>query len=195
MSFAANGPTMDIRWYAITTRSRHEKTAAAMLDALGVINFFPVSSELRQWSDRKRMVDFPLFPGYLFVRVNPGRESTLPILKTPGIVGFVGNQYGPSPIPDFEIDAVRRVLAEGTPCAPHPFLQEGDRVRVIRGALTGLKGTLVRAGSRTELVISIEMISRSVAVRVSREDVEPVVSGGINSLNASRTEIAVGGEL
>jgi transcription antitermination factor NusG len=161
-------------WYAAIVRSRQEKIAAAGLNALGVPNFLPLTPELRQWSDRKQVVTLPLFPGYLFIRINPLKDSTLPILKVPGVVGLVRNNTGPLPIPANEINDIRRVLAEGMRCSPHPFfLKEGDRARIVRGALAGLEGTLVRSNSETRFVVSVEMIQRSIAVNVSRQDVEP----------------------
>jgi transcription termination/antitermination protein NusG len=164
----------DARWYAVMARSRGEKVVAAMLGALGITHFLPIASELRQWSDRKQVVNFPLFPGYLFVRINPSKQSTLPVLKIPGVVGIVGNHAGPSPIPVDEIESVRRVVEQGAQCVPHPFLKEGDRVRIVRGALAGVEGILIRSNSETRLAISIEMIQRSISVSVSRHDVEPV---------------------
>jgi len=161
-------------WYAVTARSRQEKVAAAMLDAQGITNFLPVAAEVRQWSDRKQIVNIPLFPGYLFVHINPLTDSLLPILKVPGVVGIVRNQTGPLPVPDQEINDIRRVLAQGIQCSPHPFLKMGDRVQITRGALAGLVGTLVRVNTESRLVISIEMIQRSIAVTVALKDVEPI---------------------
>ncbi len=145
-----------------------------MLDAQGITNFLPVAAEVRQWSDRKQIVNIPLFPGYLFVHINPLTDSLLPILKVPGVVGIVKNQTGPLPVPDQEINDIRRVLAQGIQCSPHPFLKMGDRVQITRGALAGLVGTLVRVNTESRLVISIEMIQRSIAVTVALKDVEPI---------------------
>jgi len=164
----------DARWYAVWTRSRQEKTAASMLDALGVEHYLPLRSELRQWSDRKQMVEMPLFSGYLFVCINSLKGMKLEVLKIPGIVTFVGNNSGPLPIPDQQIKAIRRVLTAGVQCSAQPFLNEGDRVRVVRGALAGIEGTLERIGSASRLLISIEMIRQSLSVNVLREDVEPI---------------------
>jgi len=161
-------------WYAVWTRSRQEKAAASMLETLGVPHFLPLKSELRQWSDRKQQVTTPLFSGYLFVRTNLMKDSRLQVLKTPGIVGFVGNHTGPLPIPNEQIEDIRTVLNCGTECSVHPFLQEGDRVRVIRGALSGIEGTLMRNNSTPRLLISIETIHQTLAVTVSRHDVEAV---------------------
>lgn len=162
----------DRRWYAVTTRSRHEKVAGGMLEAQGIAHFLPLTTELRQWSDRKQLVNLPLFPGYLFVHMDLQRESTLPVLKAPGVTGLVRNQTGPLPIPAGQIEDIRKVLAEGADCSPHPFLHEGDRVRVLHGALKGLEGNLVRIDSEAKLVISIDMIQRSIAVTISRDSVQ-----------------------
>ena len=100
----------DSQWFAVWTRSRQEKTSASMLEALGVPHFLPLKSEVRQWSDRKQTVTVPLFSGYLFVRINPAEDNRLEVLKTPGIAGFVGNQTGPLPVPDQQIEDIRTVL-------------------------------------------------------------------------------------
>ncbi len=163
-------------WYAVTTRSRQEKAAAAILEALGIRQFLPTTTELHQWSDRKREVNPPLFPGYLFVHINPSPETTLRVRKVPAIVDFVGNHSGPLPIPDGQIENVRTALARGVPCSPHSFLQAGDRVRVVRGALAGIEGRFVRNRAKGQLVISIEMIQRSLALTVFEEDVEPLTT-------------------
>jgi transcriptional antiterminator NusG len=165
---------MQYRWYAVVVRSRQERTASAMLDALGVQQFLPMTAELHQWSDRKQVVNLPLFPGYLFVHVNQSPETSLCVRKVPGVVDFVGNQSGPLSIPDGEIESIRTVLAREVPCSQHPFLSVGERVRVVRGALTGIEGRFVRSGSKDQLIISIQMIQRSLALSVSREDVEAV---------------------
>ena len=174
MEHAIDSNSYGSRWFAVWTRSRQEKVAAAVLETLAVQHFLPLKSELRQWSDRRQVVSVPLFSGYLFVRMNPTRDSRLQVLKAPGIVGFVGNNTGPLPIPDEQIDAVRTVLNKRVECTVLPFLDEGDRVRVVRGALAGMEGRLVRSNSTSRLLISIEMINKSIAVSVSREEVELV---------------------
>jgi len=174
MSYYMENSDPHSRWYAAWTRSRQEKVAATMLASLGVSHFLPLKSELRQWSDRKQAVSVPLFSGYVFVRMNPTNDNRLQILKTPGIVGLVGNQTGPLSIPDQQIEDIRTVLDKRAECTVLPLLEEGDHVRVVRGALAGVEGRLIRSNSSSRLVISIEMIHRSLAVNVSREDVEPV---------------------
>lgn len=159
-------------WFAVWTRSRQEKTAATMLETIGVQHFLPLKSEVRQWSDRKQAVMVPLFSGYLFVRINPASDGRLQVLRTPGIVGLVGNKTGPLPVPDQQIEDIRTVLEKRVPCTVFPLLDEGDRVRVMRGPLAGVEGRLVRSNSSTRLAISIEMINKSLVVSVSRQDVE-----------------------
>lgn len=162
------------RWFALWTRSRQEKVAAKTLDQLGVTHFLPLKTEVHQWSDRKQMVAKPLFSGYVFVHMDLGRENRLDVLKVPGIVGFVGNQAGPLPIPDHEIEGIRAILTSGVECTVLPMPKEGDRVRVVRGALAGLEGLLVSAKSASRFVISVDMIQQSLAVAVSPRDVEPL---------------------
>lgn len=174
MDLAINYFPSDSRWFAVWTRSRQEKVAASMLETLGVPHFLPLKSEVRQWTDRKQTVMVPLFSGYLFVRMNPNKDSRLQVLKTPGIAGFIGNHTGPLPIPDQQIEDIQTVLTQQVECTVLPLLEEGDRVRVVRGPLAGIDGRLVRANSTCRLVISIEMIHKSVAVNVSRQDVELV---------------------
>lgn len=159
-------------WFAVWTKSRQEKIAGAMIASLGVTSFLPLTSELRQWSDRKQTVHVPLFSGYLFVRVNLSDGNRLRVLQVPGVAGFVGNSHGPLPIPEDQIEAVRTVVERRVECTVHPLLDEGDRVRVIRGPLAGMEGRLVRINSATRLVISISMIHRSLAAHVGRDDVE-----------------------
>ena len=178
------------RWYAVWTRSRQEKAAAGILSSLGVQHYLPLKSEVRQWSDRRQTVKVPLFEGYLFVCMNPLKESRLSVLKVPGIVGFVGNQNGPLPIPDKEIDDIQTVLAAQPKWCVLPTLEAGDRVRVIRGALTGVEGKLVRVSSESRLLISIEMIRQSLAVQVNRGDVELLSAGFELPLGFSRSSAA-----
>jgi len=162
----------DSQWFAVWTRSRQEKSSAAILEAIGIPHYLPLKSEVRQWSDRRQTVTVPLFTGYLFVRMNSARDRRLEVLKTPGIAGFVGNQTGPLPVPDQQIEDIRTVLETRVECNVFPLLNEGDCVRVVRGPLAGVEGKLVRTNSSIRLSISIEMIHKSLLVSVSRNDVE-----------------------
>jgi transcription termination/antitermination protein NusG len=169
-----DAPYRETSWYAVLTRSRQEKIAASMLEYLEVANFLPLVNQERRWSDRKQMVSVPLFPSYLFVRIATTAEMLLRVLKVPGVVDFVRSSTFPLAIPEREIADVRAALSYGVACSPYPFLRVGDRVRVVRGALAGVEGTLVRSGSQSKLVISVEMIQRSVSISVAESDVEAV---------------------
>jgi transcription antitermination factor NusG len=165
----------EIRWYAIRTRSRHEKIATEQLDKRGIETFLPLINQLRQWSDRKKEVDVPLFSGYSFVRLNyAAGEQRLTVLQTHGVVSFVGVQRTGLPIPDAQIEDLRTVLAHKVPVKEHSFLRIGQRVRVRGGALNGVEGILAAQSKERSLVISIESIQRSVSIRVEGYDVEPV---------------------
>jgi transcription antitermination factor NusG len=160
-------------WYAVSTRSRQEKVAASMLESFGIENFLPLAMERRQWSDRKQVVNVPLFPGYLFVRIPTLRELQSRVLRVPGVVRFIGNHTGPQAIPDAEIEGIQTVLSHRIPCTPCSIPRVGDRVRIFRGVLTGIEGTFVRSGSDSNLVISVETIQQSIAIHVDASDVEP----------------------
>jgi transcriptional antiterminator RfaH len=187
----------EFSWYAVWTRSRQEKVASSMLTTFKVQHYLPLKSELRQWSDRKQMVQTPVFSGYLFVRINPfSMNSRLQVLKSTGIVAFVGNQTGPIAIPDQEIDDIRAVLSAGVAYSAYPSLNKGDRVRVVRGALAGVEGTLVTGNSATRLLVSIEMIRQSLSVNVLRDDVEliqtnPVCTARLGPVRCPSSLIAV----
>ncbi len=120
------------------------------------------------------MVNVPLFPGYLFVRIPMLREPQLRVLKVPGVVRFIGNHAGPQAIPDTEIESIQTVLAHRIPCTPCSITRVGDRVRIFRGVLAGIEGTFVRSGSDSNLVISVETIQQSIAIHVDASDVEPL---------------------
>jgi transcriptional antiterminator RfaH len=159
-------------WYAVSTRSRQENVAASMLGGLGIPYFLPLVTEVHRWSDRKQTVSRPLFPCYLFVNIARSCETQLRVLKVPGIVNFVGSAHGPTAIPEKEIESVRAVLSHGIECVPYPLFQAGNRVRIVRGALAGIEGTFLRSGPDSKLVISIEMIQRSLAINILACDIE-----------------------
>ena len=165
-----------VYWYAVFSRSRHEKIVATALTNTGVTTFLPLVSEMHSWSDRRKLVDVPLFPGYVFVQIPNTAEAKLHVLKTSGVAQFVGNRQGAVSIPDKEISDVRAVLEQKISCSPHPFLQLGQRVRIRGGSLDGVEGILVGCDSASKLVISIELIQRSLAVSVYNLDVEPIGS-------------------
>ena len=161
-------------WYAIHTRARHEKVVAQRLQDSGITVFLPVFTEVRTWSDRKKAVEFPLFGCYVFVKMASTSEQRLRVLRIDSVLNFVGVRGQGIPIPDQQIDAVRTLIDEGLPWSNHPFLKIGQRVRIRSGALNGLEGILVsRNGDRT-LVLSVDAIQRSLAVRIEGYNVEPL---------------------
>jgi len=159
-------------WYAVQTYARHEKAVAQRLQERGVTTFLPLVNEVHRWSDRKKVVQVPLFGCYVFAKSVPSSAERLRILRAEGVLGLVGSRGEGSPIPEHEIESVRLLLQGKLPWTEHPFLQIGQRVRVRSGALAGIEGVLTsRAGERT-LVISIETIQRSLSVRVEGYEVE-----------------------
>ena len=159
-------------WYALYTRSRHEKAVTALLQQKGVTTFLPLFSRVHRWSDRRKTVQVSLFPGYTFVRVNATPESHVRVLQTPGVVGFVGTGRRGIPIPDKQIEDIQTVLAQNIPCASFPFLRVGQRVRIRGGCLDGIEGKLVTLKGDRTLVISVEPILHSLAIRIEGYDVE-----------------------
>ena len=164
--------TEDQNWYGLQTRARHEKIVVQRLEERGVTTFLPLIAEVHRWSDRKKSVQMPLFRCYVFARFTPNRTDRLRVLRVEGVCGLVGARGEGTPIPPEQIDAVRNLVEGQIPWSSHPFLKIGQRVRVKSGALDGLEGILVsRSGDRT-LVISVDAIQRSLAVRVEGYEVE-----------------------
>lgn len=159
-------------WYGLQTRPRHEKIVARRLEERGVTTFLPLVTEVHRWSDREKSVEMPLFGCYVFAKFMPNRSERLRVLRVDGVFGLVGARGEGTPIPDMEIDSVRTLMKEHPSCASHPFLKIGQRVRLRGGALDGVEGILVsRNGDRT-LVISVNAIQRSLAVRVEGYQIE-----------------------
>jgi transcription termination/antitermination protein NusG len=161
-------------WYAIQTRPRHEKKVDADLRALGFCTFLPMTEQIHRWSDRRQKVQVPLFPRYLFLRsvYEPNVHHT--VISFPGVDGFVGVRGRALSIPDCEIANVQLVLTQKIPFEPYPFLKLGQRVRCRGGALEGLEGILVAKSKDYSVVVSIELLQRSLAVRIDGYNFEPV---------------------
>ena len=160
------------QWFALGIRSRHEKKVLALLEAKGVETFLPLVSQLHRWSDRRKLVQVPLFPGYLFVRLDGTAGTRLRALATRGIVGFVGSSGQGLPIPDKQIEDIQTVLASQAPCTLFPFLRAGQRVRIRGGCLDGIEGILVARNDDRSLVISVAPILQSVAIRIEGYEIE-----------------------
>jgi transcription antitermination factor NusG len=160
------------RWYALHTRPRHEKAVVQRLTDHGVETFLPVVTEVHRWSDRKKKVELPLFSCYVFAKFISRREERLRMLRVDGVLGLVGSYSEGTPIPDEQIDAVRTLVEGALPWSAYPFLKIGQRVRVRSGALDGVEGVLVSRNGSSTLVISVDAIQRSLAVRVEGYQVE-----------------------
>jgi transcription antitermination factor NusG len=161
-------------WFAVQTRSRHEKKVADEIQDKGISCFLPQVTRLHQWSDRRKKVDLPLFPGYVFVHTLTSPEARLSVLRTPGVAGFVGSQGKGTPIPDKQIDDIRVILEQKVPFELYPFLEVNQRVRIRGGCLHGVEGILVAKNPDKSLVVSIELIKRSIMVRVTGYELEKV---------------------
>jgi len=167
-------PVSRPQWYAIQTRGRHEKKVAREIGDRGLHSFLPVSNEVRRWSDRRKVVEEPLYPCYTFLRASIDTAIRAAVLRIPGVLDFVGLPGRPLAIPDPEIDVIQKLLAQCIPVRSHVFLSEGVRVRIRGGALDGVEGILVKRNSDSSLVVSVQLIQRSVALRVDGYDVEPL---------------------
>lgn len=163
-------------WFALRVKSRSEKVVSTIARHKGFEEFLPLYQSRRRWSDRFKSVELPLFPGYVFCRINP--EFRLPILTIPGVLSFVGIGRVPAPIDDAEIAAIQTAIGAGLLAEPYPFLEVGQRVRLAEGPLAGLEGLLVEVRKQQRLVVSVSMLKRSVAVEIDRLWVRPLDAGG-----------------
>jgi len=161
-------------WYAVHTLARHEKRVAAQFEEKRVCTFLPLLRQIHRWSDRRSTVEVPMFSCYTFVRIVHTVEERLKVLRTPGVLGFVGNERQGTPIPDEQIESLRTAINEKIPCFPHDFISAGRRVRIRGGSLDSVEGILVSHGGDQSLVLSVELLHRSVAIRVEGYDVELV---------------------
>ncbi len=162
-------------WYAIRTRSRHEKVVAQQLETQGIDVFLPLLSEVRKWSDRRKQIETALFPGYTFVRIAYCSGDRLRVLQTHGVANFVGaSGTTGTPIPDDQIASIRTLITHNVPFKEYPFLRVGQRIRVRGGSLDGLEGMLVAINGSRTLVISVEPIQRSLCVQVDGYNIEVI---------------------
>ena len=159
-------------WYAVRTRSRHEKQVRDRFAALGIEQLLPTVKRFNQWKDRKKEIEWPLFPGYCFGRF-PWQER-LSVLKVAGVVDIIGSGSRPESIPEREIEAIKVLITSTLPYDSHPYLREGMSVEVVRGPLEGLRGVLLRKDKRHRLVISVHLIQQAAAVEIDAGDVVSV---------------------
>jgi transcription termination/antitermination protein NusG len=158
------------RWYAVWTRSRHEQVVRSQLDEKHVTAFLPTMTRWSRWKDRKKQIDVPLFPGYVFARFEPGER--LAILKCSGVVSIVSFNGEPAPVPDQEIENIRTLVTSTLPYDPCPTIKTGTLVEVSHGPLKGVIGRLTRKGSQSRLILSVDLIGQAVSVQVDAADVK-----------------------
>ncbi|MBI3668685.1 MAG: UpxY family transcription antiterminator [Acidobacteria bacterium] len=162
------------RWFAVQTRARHEKKVDRQLQTDGIATYLPLSAEIHRWTDRRKLVHMPLFPCYLFVRLNCLHRAYYTVVRTPGVVRFVGTRTSPLPVPDKQIEDIRHILAHSVSCEVSRFLEIGQRVRVVGGCLHGIEGVLVARNQDRTLVIWVAPIQRSLIIRIGDYRVEKV---------------------
>ncbi len=161
-----------LRWFAVYTRSRHEKRVAEQLERKQLGCYLPLYEAAHRWKDRTALVQLPLFPGYVFVRL--AAEERLKVLEVPGVVRFVGFGGQAHPLPEEQMDALRNGLTSRLRMEPHPFLKTGRRVRITRGPLLGAEGILLRRKDQLRFILSVELLMRSVSIEVDTVDLELV---------------------
>jgi transcription antitermination factor NusG len=162
-----------MRWYALHTRARHEKVVEHRLREYGMETYLPTVQEVHRWSDRKKRVEAPLFSCYLFLRCALTPQDRNQVYRIGSVLGFVGGGAAGMAIPDDQIESVRTLLSQASPWRSHPFLKAGQRVRIRGGALDGVEGIFVSENGDRSLVVSVDAIQRSLAVRIDGYDVEP----------------------
>lgn len=176
-------------WFAVLVRTGREKTANLLLENSGYECFLPVSKSTRRWSDRTKVIEVPLFPGYLFCRMNP--HNRLTVLMTPGVMQIVGVGKTPIPVEEEEVAAIQRVQKSGLSAMPWPYMQIGNVAQILDGPLRGLTGIVVKIKSGMKLVLSVNLLQRSVAVEVERNWVGVVQAGKPAEINAMRRQSTV----
>jgi transcription termination/antitermination protein NusG len=158
-----------VAWYALWTRSRHEQVVREQLEQKQIEAFVPTATKWSRWKDRKKKVDWPLFPGYCFARFDP--RQRLPVLKCTGVVSIISFDGEPAAIPEQEIEGICQLLESGLACDPCPSIREGSIVEVVHGPLRGVVGRLVRKNEGARLVLSVDLIGQALSVEVDAADV------------------------
>lgn len=161
-----------VSWFAACTAPRHEKRVLQSLTERHIEAFLPLYQSVRTWKDRKKVVDLPLFSGYIFVHI--AAEDRLRVLQLPSVARFVCFDGRPAPLPDGQIEALRSGSQHGARFTPHPLLKAGARVRVRRGCFSGAEGILVRRRHVLRFVLSLDLLNRAISVEVDAADVEPL---------------------
>ena len=161
-------------WFAIHTYAKHEKAVAAQLADRQITAFTPTVRETRKWSDRKKIIEVPLFSCYVFVQAVEWRDVHRTVITVPGVLGWVGSGREPLAIPQCEVEAVRAITDEHLSASPCPFLKVGQRVRVRGGCLDGVEGIFVARGNDNRLIVSVDLIQQSAAVSLDGYQIVPI---------------------
>lgn len=164
----------DAQWFALVVKPRHEKVVESTLRIKGLETFLPLYSEQRQWADRKADVSFPLFPRYVFSRFEAGTRSH--VLSTPGLIDIVRCGKEPAAIPDEEVAALKVAVNCGQPLEPWPHLAVGEVVEMDGGPLMGLTGRVLELKNSARLVLSVNLLNRSILIEIDREWIRPLSS-------------------
>jgi transcription antitermination factor NusG len=161
-----------IRWFAVWTRSRHEQVVRAQLDEKQIPAFLPTLTKWSRWKDRRKQIEVPLFPGYVFARFDP--DARLAVLKCSGVVSIVSVNGTPVPVPNEEIEGIRTLVTSTLPYDPCPTIKTGMMVEVVHGPLSGVVGRLTRKGTQARLILAVNLIGQGVSVQVDAADVRPL---------------------
>lgn len=162
-------------WFAIHVKSRHEFVVSQRLKEAGVEFFSPVVERVTQWKDRKKIIAFPLFPGYLFVHIHDAHGEKLNVLKVKGVIRFLGSVGGqPESIPDEQIISLKLAVESKIDIDPYPYLQEGQRVRIRRGPLAGVEGILIEKAGVHKIILSVDILCQSTSISIQASEVENI---------------------
>lgn len=168
-------PLPNNEWYAVYAVVRHEKKVDTAISKEKIKTFLPLREQISQWNDRKKKIQVPLFPGYLFVNISPqDKWAVLKVLNTRGVVRILSFNGVHVPIPDNQIDSIRTLLRSNQNYELYPYYTEGKEVEIINGPLQGIRGKVLERKGNHKLVLSVDMIQRSIAVQIDLKDTEPV---------------------
>lgn len=170
----------EMLWYAGYTASRHEKRVAEHFAQRGVEHFLPLYETIHRWNNGRHRVQLPLFPGYIFVHI--ALRDRMRVIEVPGFVRLVGFNSLPCPLPEVDINRMKEALNKGVLAEPYPYLTVGTRVEIKNGPMQGMTGILLRRQNKCRVVISVDLIMRSIAVEVEAADVVPVRSSTLNAM-------------
>jgi len=171
LSSIAN-PVENKSWYAIYTIVRHEKTVNSYLVEKEIESYLPLKKTISRWKDRKKKVYLPLFPGYVFVNIDI--SDKLSVLKIPGVVHILGISGNPTSIPFEQIDSIKTLLESDLSFIDYPYLVEGNEIIVVNGLLQGVRGRVIERRGEHKLILSVDLIKRSVSLELDINDVEPI---------------------